>query len=304
MTAPTSPTVTSSLPIAFIGLGAMGSPMATRLAERQLPVVGYDPRPQAVQRLEAAGGRGAGSAAEAATGAGTMILMVVNADQAEAVLFEAGALEATAPGALVVVMSTCSPNRVVAMAARVEKAGRRFVDAPVSGGIVGAESGSLTIMAAAPTATLAAARPVLDILGSRLFHLGERPGQGAAMKIVNQLLAGIHIAAGAEALAFAERQGIDPALALELLSGSAAASWMLQNRGPRMLAEAPPVASAVDIFVKDLALVLDSGRDARMGLPLAAAAHQLFVASSGLGLGAADDSKVIESYRALSRTSR
>ena len=129
-------------------------------------------------------------------------------------------------------------------------------------------------------------------------------GQGAAMKTVNQLLAGIHIAAAAEGLALAEREGIDPALALEILSGSAASSWMLKHRGPRMVADDGKVTSAVDIFVKDLGLVLDAGRAAKMGLPLAAVAHQLFIAASGLGLGGRDDSQVIETYRALALGSK
>jgi 3-hydroxyisobutyrate dehydrogenase len=287
--------------IAFVGLGAMGSTMAERLVRRQMRVVGYDRRPEAVRALEAAGGAGAGSAAAAATGAGMLILMVVNADQAEQVLFEDGALEALAPGATVVVMSTCAPDRIAAMARQVEASGRCFVDAPVSGGVVGAKAGTLTIMAAAKAGVFAAARPVLEALGSNLFHLGETPGQGAAMKVVNQLLCGVHIAVAAEGLAFAERAGIEPALALEILSGSAASSWMLKNRGPRMVDDDGQVPSAVDIFVKDLGLVLDAGRASRMGLPLAAAAHQLFLAASGLGHGGRDDSQVIRTYRALAR---
>jgi 3-hydroxyisobutyrate dehydrogenase len=136
-------------------------------------------------------------------------------------------------------------------------------------------------------------------MGSNLFHLGDKPGQGAAMKTVNQLLAGVHIAVAAEGLAFAERAGIDPKLALEILSGSAAQSWMLKARGPRMVAYDDVVTSAVDIFVKDLGIVLDAGRSMRMGLPLAALAHQLFLSASGLGHGSKDDSQVIEAYRAL-----
>jgi 3-hydroxyisobutyrate dehydrogenase len=285
--------------IAFIGLGAMGSAMAQRLVRKEFRVTGYDVRAEAVARLVAAGGHGAASAAEAAAGAEVLVLMVVDADQAEDVLFAKGALEALAPRAAVIVMATCAPGRIAEMAARAARTGRGFVDAPVSGGVVGAEAGTLTIMAAAPKAVLEQARPVLAALGSNLFHLGERPGQGAAMKIVNQLLAGVHIVAAAEALALAEREGIDPRLALEILSGSAASSWMLRSRGPRMVADGGQVASAVDIFVKDLGLVLDAGRAARMGLPLAAAAHQLFLAASGLGLGGRDDSQVIETYRAL-----
>jgi 3-hydroxyisobutyrate dehydrogenase len=285
--------------IGFVGLGAMGLPMAANLVRKQYRVTGFDVRPEAMAKLEAAGGTCAKSALEAATDAEALILMVVNADQAEAVLFEQGALAATAKDAIIIVMATCPPSRIVDMAARVGKDGRRFVDAPVSGGVVGAEGGSLTIMAAAPQATFKDAQPILATLGSNLHFLGEKPGQGAAMKTVNQLLCGIHIAAAAEGLALAEKEGIDPAQALDILSGAAASSWMLKNRGPRMVKDDGKVTSAVDIFVKDLGLVLDAGRAAKMGLPLAAAAHQLFLAASGMGLGGSDDSQVIETYRAL-----
>jgi 3-hydroxyisobutyrate dehydrogenase len=201
-------------------------------------------------------------------------------------------------------MATCAPSRIADVALRVEKVGRGFVDAPVSGGVVGATAGTLTIMAAAKASVFDKAKPVLAALGSNLFHVGERPGQGAAMKTINQLLCGVNLAAAAEGLALAEKVGLDPALALEILSGSAASSWMLKNRGPRMVKDDGEVTSAVDIFVKDLGIVLDASRAAKMGLPLAAAAHQLFVAASGLGLGGEDDSRVIETYRALRRRDR
>ncbi len=285
--------------IAFVGLGAMGLPMAENLVKQQLRVTGFDMRAEAVAKLVAAGGHGSSSAAEAAKDAEALVVMVVNADQAEAVLFAGGALTALAPGATVIVMATCAPARISAIAAKVAATGRHFVDAPVSGGVVGATGGTLTIMAAAPNAVFEAAKPLLSAMGSNLYHLGETAGQGAAMKTVNQLLAGIHIAAAAEGMALAEREGIDPALALEILSGSAASSWMLKNRGPRMVADDGEVTSAVDIFVKDLGLVLDAGRAAKMALPLSAAAHQLFIAASGMGHGGRDDSQVIETYRAL-----
>ncbi len=176
---------------------------------------------------------------------------------------------------------------------------RRFLDAPVSGGIAGATHGTLTIMAAGPDATYAAAKPVLEALGDKLFHVGQRPGQGAVVKTVNQLLAGVHIAVAAEAFALAAKVGVDTAIILEIMGGSAASSWMLRDRGPRMLQAEPPTASAIDIFVKDLGIVLDAGRDARAALPLAAVAHQLFLAASGRGEGAADDSQVIRTYHAM-----
>lgn len=288
-----------SVSIAFVGLGAMGAAMAEGLVKKQFRVTGFDMRREAVDRLVTAGGHGAASAAEAASGADALVLMVVNADQAESVLFEAGALMAMKPGGVVIVMATCAPARIVAMAAKVEAAGRTFVDAPVSGGVVGATGGTLTIMASAARPVFETAKPLLAAMGSNLYYLGDKPGQGAAMKTVNQLLAGIHIAAAAEGLALAERAGIDAALALEILSGSAASSWMLKNRGPRMVKDDGGVSSAVDIFVKDLGLVLDAGKASKIGLPLSAAAHQLFIAASGMGLGGRDDSQVIETYRAL-----
>jgi 3-hydroxyisobutyrate dehydrogenase len=154
-------------------------------------------------------------------------------------------------------------------------------------------------MAAAPAALLERARPAFAALGDKIFHVGERPGQGAAVKSVNQLLCGVHIVAAAEALALAARMGVDPEVALRILSGSSAASWMLNDRGPRMLEGEPELTSAIDIFVKDLGIVMEAGREAKAPLPLAAAAHQLFLATSGRGDGGADDSQVIRTYRAM-----
>lgn len=284
--------------VGFVGLGSMGLPMARRLVAAGHDVAGYDLKDAALAALAADGGRRAMSAADAAQDAEALVLMVVNAAQAEAVL--ADALSATAPGALVLLMATCAPQAVEALAARLETAGRRFVDAPVSGGVVGATGGTLTIMAAAPEATFAAARPLLDALGDKVFHVGERPGQGATVKVVNQLLCGVHIAALAEALSLGERAGLDGRILLDILGGSAASSWMLHDRGARMLEASPRVASAVDIFVKDLGLVLQAGAAAKAALPLAALARQMFLAASGQGRGGEDDSQVILAYRALS----
>ncbi len=286
--------------IAFVGLGAMGAEMAETLVSKQWRVVGYDIRRDAIDRLVKNGGHAAASAADAAKGADALVLMVVNADQAESILFKDGALEALPVGGTVVLMATCAPGRVEAIAERVVASGRKFVDAPVSGGVAGAKGGTLTIMAAAPQATFDAARPMLEAMGSNLFYLGQKPGQGSAMKIVNQLMAGANLAVAAEAIAFAERAGVDTKVALELLTGSAAGSWMLKARGPRMVDYDNVVTSAVEIFVKDLGLVLDSGRALRMGLPIAAAAHQQYLAAAGMGLGNQDDSQVVQVYRSLS----
>jgi L-threonate 2-dehydrogenase len=285
--------------IAFIGLGAMGRPMARNLLKAGFTVRGFDVNPAALADLEAAGGTPTGSASAAFTGADVIVLMVVNAAQAEAVLFATGALDAAPAEAAVCLMATCPPKQVQAIAERVEAVGRRFVDSPVSGGVVGATAGSLTIMAAAPAEVFETVRPVLEAMGSRTLLVGDRPGQGATVKTVNQLLCGVHIVVAAEALSLAERIGVDTARMLEILTGTSAGSWMLQDRGPRMLQAEPEVSSAVDIFVKDLGIVLEAGRETKAALPLTALAFQLFNATSGRGDGAADDSQVIRAFRAL-----
>lgn len=285
--------------IGVIGLGAMGAPMARNLAKRGFAVRGFDLRPAAREALERNGGVGVASAAHAAAGADALLLMVVSAAQAEEVLFAGGALDALPKNALVILGATCAPGAVEAIAARVRASGRRFLDAPVSGGAGGAKAGTLTIMAAGDEPTFRDAKPMLDAMGDKVFHVGEKPGQGAVVKTVNQLLCGVHIAVCAEALALAQKVGVDARMLLEIVSNSAASSWMLRDRGPRMLEGDPDVTSAVDIFVKDLGIVLEAGRDAKAALPLAAVAHQLFLAASGHGDGAADDSQVIRSYRRL-----
>ena len=290
--------------IGFVGLGSMGTPMAHNLVKAGFDVAGFDVNPKALAALAANGGHPVSSAMEAARGAAVLVLMVVNVAQAEAVLFEAGALAALAPGAVLLLMATCPPGSVRALAARVRDAGCGFVDCPVSGGTTGAEAASLTIMAAADVASFDKARPILEALGDKVFHVGTEPGQGAVVKTVNQLLCGVHIAVAAEGLALAAKVGVDPEVILEILGGSSAASWMLNDRGPRMVQADPPVSSAVDIFVKDLDIVLEAGRESKVALPLAAVAHQLFLASSGRGDGAADDSQLIRSYAVLNGTAR
>ncbi|SIS82352.1 NAD(P)-dependent oxidoreductase [Phaeovulum vinaykumarii] len=285
--------------VAFVGLGAMGSAMAGNLVRGGVRLRGFDLSPAAMDRLAAEGGGVAASAAEAAQGADVLILMVVNAAQAEAVLVDGGALAALAPGAHVVLMATCLPDAVRDLAARVAATGRVLVDAPVSGGVVGAQAASLTIMVGAEADALAAVRPLLELMGQRIFHVGGAPGQGAAAKAVNQLLCGVHLAAAGEALSMAEAMGLDLPVMLDIVSNSAAGSWMLRDRGPRMIEDTDVVTSAVDIFAKDLGIVLDVARAERLGLPLSAAAHQMFLAGSGRGEGKLDDSQVIRSYRAL-----
>jgi L-threonate 2-dehydrogenase len=285
--------------IAFVGLGAMGRPMARNLVKAGFTVCGYDVNPAALEDLKAAGGVAAGSAKAAFVGADAILLMVVNGAQAEEVLFSNAALEAAQASAVVCLMATCPPKQVQAIAERVAMTGRRFVDSPVSGGVVGASAGSLTIMAAAPEDLFEQVRPVLEAMGSRALRVGDKAGQGATVKTINQLLCGVHIVVAAEALALAEKIGVDPKSMLDILTGTSAGSWMLRDRGPRMLEADPEVTSAVDIFVKDLGIVLEAGRETKAALPMTALAFQLFNSTSGRGEGTADDSQVIRAYRAL-----
>lgn len=285
--------------IGFIGLGSMGLPMARNLVTGGFEVTGFDLRAEARNALVEAGGKAADTAAAACAGADMAVLMVVNIAQARDVLFAGGVLDALAPGGAILLMSTCPPADVADVAADAEARGFAFVDAPVSGGVVGATAGSLTIMVGAGEDALARARPALDAMGAKVVHVGKDAGQGATAKVVNQLLCGAHLAVAAEALSLAERLGVDTTAMLDILGGSAAASWMLRDRGPRMLEADPTVTSAVDIFVKDLGLVLEAGREAKAALPMAALAHQLFLSVSGRGLGTADDSQVIRAYRSL-----
>jgi 3-hydroxyisobutyrate dehydrogenase len=285
--------------IAFVGLGSMGLPMATNLANAGHAVHGFDTRPEAMDALAAAGGIRPESLAAACSDAHVLILMVVNAAQARTVLIGAGALAALPAGAHICLMATCPPDEVTALGAEILASGKRLVDCPVSGGVVGAKAATLTIMVGAPKEDFDAVAPILRALGDKLYHCGPQVGQGAVVKAINQLLCGIHLAAAGEALALGEKAGVDVATLLEIVSGSAASSWMLKDRGARMLMETPPVTSAVDIFVKDLGIALSAGRTAGMGLPLAAAAHQMFLAESGSGNGSSDDSRVIAAYRRL-----
>lgn len=285
--------------IAFIGLGSMGLPMARNLIFKGHDVRGVDINEQACTAFANDGGTVASSAADAARGADMLILMVVNAHQAEQVLRQDGVLSTLADDGIVCVMATCQPAAMRELHAITSKAHRSFIDAPVSGGIVGAQTGTLTIMAATDQQCFERATPILKAMGERLFHVGLQPGQGATVKAVNQLLCGVHIAVMAEAFSLASQSGVNLELLLEIMSGSAASSWMLRDRGPRMLQEEPVTTSAIDIFVKDLGIVLDAGKDVKAALPLAAAAHQMFLASSGRGDGRADDSQVIRSYDIL-----
>jgi L-threonate 2-dehydrogenase len=286
--------------IGVIGLGSMGMGMARRLVAAGFRVAGYDVRAAASAALAAAGGVQAGSPAEAAHDADMLVVMVVNAAQVDAVLFgENGAVGALPRGAVVMLSATVPPSFAVATAARLAESGHLMLDAPVSGGAAGAAKGTLTVMGSGPTAAFTKAEAALAAVAGKVYRLGEAAGIGSTVKTVNQLLAGIHIAAAAEAMALGVRAGADAKALYEVISNSAGASWMFGNRVPHMLAGDYTSLSAVDIFVKDLGLVLDTGRELRFPLPLAGAAHQLFLMAAAAGLGREDDAAVVKVYEKL-----
>ena len=227
-----------------------------------------------------------------------LVLFVVTGAQADAALSD-GALDKVAPGGVVLCCTTVSPEAARALGARVEAAGRLFLDAPVSGGAVGARSGAMSVMASGSPAAFTRAGPVLDATAGKVWRLGNEPGIGSTVKMVNQLLAGVHIAVAGEAMALAIRAGADPRTVFEVISGSAGSSWMWQNRVPHILDADDTPRSAVNIFVKDLGIVLDQARALTFPLPMASAAHQLFLAAAASGHGGRDDAFVIRVWEAL-----
>lgn len=283
--------------IAVVGLGAMGLPMATRLAGA-FPVTGFDPFPARRDLLAAAGAATAATPAEAAEKADVVLLAVRDGAQAnEAVLGTDGVASTLRDGSAVILTSTVGPAVAADLARSLAERGLHMVDAPISGGPVRAGNGDLLIVAGADPVHLEQVRPVLDRLASTLTVVGPRPGDGQLLKTINQLLAGVHIAAAAEAIALARGVGLDPGIVVSALAQGAAGSFMLADRGPRMLeaygAGTPEVKSRVDVFVKDMGIVTEVARQAHVPLPLAAAAQQLYLLTEAAGLGDRDDSTVV-----------
>lgn len=284
--------------LGFIGLGAMGAPMAECLVRAGFGLSVFDVRPENAAPLVELGATSAGSPGEAAEAADALFLMVVNARQAEEALFgDNGAVEALEPGGAVVLMSTVGPEPVRSLEDRLARQGPRLLDAPVSGGVARAERGELLIMAGGPADLFEELRPALEAIGSTVVHCGESAGDGQSVKLVNQLLCGVHIAAAGEALAYAEALGLDPRSVYETIRYGAANSFMLEDRGERMLQrEFIPAKSALDIFVKDMGLVREAAKEQGFETPLSDAAHHLYETGSSLGLGREDDSGIVRVF--------
>ena len=283
--------------IAFVGLGSMGLGMAKNLLKHGHKVVGVDPSAVARNAFKAAGGAIADSPADAAKTADVVVVAVVNDKQVETVLYgDKGAVSGLRKGGLVMQCATVPPAFAKALGERLAASGHQLLDAPMSGGRARAESGELTFMSSGSAAAYAAAESILSATSAKVFRLGDAAGIGSLVKTVNQLLAGVHIATAAEAIALAAKAGADTRAVYEVISASAGNSWMFGNRVPHMLDDDFSPLSAVEIFVKDLGLVLNTGHEHRLPLPMAAAAHQLFLAAAGAGWGRLDDAAVVKVY--------
>jgi 3-hydroxyisobutyrate dehydrogenase-like beta-hydroxyacid dehydrogenase len=283
----------SATSVLFVGTGAIGLPMAIQLVKAGHQVTGVDPFPAAQERAAAAGVRTVARFTDAPAAA-VVIVMVATPDQLAALVTEA--LNRDLTGQRWVVMSTVGPESVRADAARLTEAGAAVLDVPVTGGVARARTGELTLFAAGDPADVDAVRPVLDALGT-VHEVGPTIGDGQAIKVVNQHLCSVHIVAAAEALNLAKTLGLDPGTVLGLVERGAAGSWMLSDRGPRMLAGTDvEVTSTIGIFVKDSSLVFDAARTAGASTPLLDIARDRYQQAADAGLAMRDDSRVIETY--------
>ncbi|MDQ3026104.1 MAG: NAD(P)-dependent oxidoreductase [Pseudomonadota bacterium] len=283
--------------VGLVGLGAMGRGMAASLRRAGHEVHVCDVRADAAIAFAAEGGVACANPAEVARACEVIVSVVVNAQQTEQVLFgERGAAANMKKGSVFVMCSTVDPKWSVALEGRLEALGLLYLDAPISGGAAKAASGEMTMMTAGRPEAYAKCGTVLDDMAAHVYKLGGRAGPGSTVKIVNQLLAGVHIAAAAEAMALGIRAGADPAALYEVITHSAGNSWMFENRMAHVLAGDYTPLSAVDIFVKDLGIVLDTARASKFPLPLASTAHQMFMQASSAGYGREDDSAVIKIF--------
>ncbi len=281
---------------AVIGLGSMGYGIAASLLRAGHTTFGYDIAPAQQDRFRAEGGA-EGALGDIAGGLDAVVVVVLNAAQTEAVLF---GTEGVAPkmkfGAVVVACATVPPEFAKDMEARCNALGLHYLDAPISGGSVKAAKGQLSVMASGTPEAFKAAKPMLQATAETVFELGDAAGAGSAMKAVNQLLAGVHIATMAEALTFGMTQGVAPEKFVEVISKCAGSSWMLENRAPHIVAGDYTPHSSVNIWPKDLGIVLDIAKSSSFSAPITAAALQQFVAAAGMGFGGEDDAAVAKVY--------
>lgn len=282
--------------IAVFGLGSMGYGMASSIQKAGHTTYGFDLNTKVVEKFVTSGGCSA-QVHEIGSSIDTAVIVVLNADQTESVLFgENSIVRSMKPNSCIIACATVPPDFARDMDSRCQAKGIHYLDAPISGGSVKASTGRLSIMASGTPEAFNAAKPVLDATAETVFALGDEAGAGSAMKAVNQLLAGVHIATMAEAITFGMTQGVTPEKFLEVISKCAGSSWMLENRAPHIVDGDYRPHSSVDIWPKDLGIVLDIAKKAKFSAPITAAALQQFIAASGSGYGQEDDAAVAKIY--------
>ena len=284
------------LKIGVVGLGSMGYGIAQSVLRAGHETYGFDVAPEQQQRFVSEGGA-VGTLADVAKTLDAAIVVVLNAAQTENVLFgDEGVVSRMKAGSVVIASATVAPDFARDMEKRCNAADVHYLDAPISGGAAKAAEGCLSVMASGTPLAFAAAKPVLDATAETVFELGDSAGAGSAMKSVNQMLAGTHIAMMAEAMTFGMTQGVEPQQFLDVISKCAGTSWMLENRAPHIIDGDYTPRSSVDIWPKDLGIVLDIAKSAKFSAPITAIALQQFLAASGAGLGKEDDAAVAKIY--------
>ncbi|WP_410687343.1 L-threonate dehydrogenase [Avibacterium paragallinarum] len=287
--------------VAVIGLGAMGMGAAKSCVNAGLNTYGVDLNPVALQTLKDHGAKAVGkSAVDFAQELDAVVLLVVNAAQVKAVLFgENGLAQHLKPGTAVMVSSTISAQDAKEISQKLTELGLLMLDAPVSGGAAKAAAGEMTVMASGSKQAFEKLQPVLDAVAGKVYRVGEEIGLGATVKIIHQLLAGVHIAAGAEAMALAAKAGIPLDLMYDVVTNAAGNSWMFENRMKHVVEGDYTPLSMVDIFVKDLGLVNDTAKSLHFPLHLASTAYSMFTEASNAGYGKEDDSAVIKIFSGI-----
>lgn len=276
-----------------VGLGSMGYGAALSCLRSGLNASGFDLNPDSVSRFRADGGFAATDWSEI-DNQDAVLIFVVNAQQAESVLFDSPLLSKLNPGATVINCVTLAPSVALDLAARVADAGFGYVDAPVSGGAAKAREGRMSIMASGAPATMAKIKPVFDAISEHVFALGDEPGAGSQMKLINQLLAGVHIAAAAEAMNLAASYDMDLHQVIDVISKCAGTSWMFENRAPHIADGDYTPLSSVNIFVKDMGIVTGAAEAKGVETPLSQTAFNMYKEASDAGFGLQDDSAVVK----------
>jgi L-threonate 2-dehydrogenase len=283
--------------IAVIGLGSMGMGVAQSLVRAGFVTLGFDLRKAACEAFAANGGIAIDSFAAIDHNIDVVIVLVLNAAQAEDALFGENALMSRLrAGSAVFLSTTVAPDDARRISARLAERGIDMLDAPVSGGAIAAAQGSMVMMVSGADTVIDRHEAIFNAIAKKVYRIGTEPGAGSSMKMINQLLAGVHIAAACEAMALAKRAGLPLEQVYEVICASAGGSWMFQNRMPHILADDYTAKSAIVIWPKDLGIVCETAKQLSFPLPLTSAALQQYMAAMGHGLAAEDDAALFKLY--------